>query len=318
MTNHYTMLACASSHIPCTISLTNYADGTDASDDIAFLANEFSFSMANLFRLLTILTKPKNKHNFTYNGIEDNLHSFSVEHSDDYSALNQFVIDNHVFHVRKIVKGKIHAEKCTKAEFNIQSGYMQMLSLPLSNLSMGDSIEFDIFGLYCRITSAGRFCVYTSKLQRGMSLDPILENSDISTSSQYCIVYGENDFAIVGDETKDSIRQFVYMRREENRVIVVTPTDCGIHENGVFSRYYYGNRGMITDISSLASRADVEQFALIPVFLTVYNTELIDCPLVWCIQRINDTGNAFILSGNYVVAPTTDRPCIAFSIGENR
>lgn len=326
--NHYTMLACRSTQILPTITLTNYADGSGHVSDKTFLSNNFQYSIPNLFRLLTILSKPKNKYNFTYNGIKDNLHSFNVDHVNDYSTLTQFVIGNHVFHVKQVQPGKLMAVKCTEAEFNLQSGVLSMLPLPLTNLVLqNNNIEFEIFGLYCRITSDGRFHIFKDKVQRGLSLDPSLQtsytNSDVSTTNQYCIVYGQNDFAIVGDQVNNSIRNFIYIRNEQSRVIVITSTTCGILENGRFDRYDYGNKDVITNISSLPLMTDIVQFAKIPVLLTSANSQVIDCSLVWCVQRIsNQSSLAFRLSGDYIVAPqsgtTINTPSIAFVIGENR
>ena len=278
--------------------------------------------------MLTILSKPKNKYNFTYNGIKDNLHSFNVDHVNDYSTLTQFVIGNHVFHVKQVQPGKLMAVKCTEAEFNLKSGVLSMLPLPLTNLVLqNNNIEFEIFGLYCRITSDGRFHIFKDKVQRGLSLDPSLQtsytNSDVSTTNQYCIVYGQNDFAIVGDQANNSIRNFIYIRNEQSRVIVITSTTCGILENGRFDRYDYGNKEVITNISSLPLMTDIVQFAKIPVLLTSANSQVIDCSLVWCVQRIsNQSSLAFRLSGDYIVAPqsgtTINTPSIAFVIGENR
>ena len=326
--NHYTMLACRSAQILPTITLTNYADGSDHVSDKTFLTNNFQYSIPNLFRLLTILSKPKNKYNFTYNGIKDNLHSFNVDHVNDYSTLTQFVIGNHVFHVKQVQPGKLMAVKCTEAEFNLKSGVLSMLPLPLTNLVLqNNNIEFEIFGLYCRITSDGRFHIFKDKVQRGLSLDPSLQtsytNSDVSTTNQYCIVYGQNDFAIVGDQVNNSIRNFIYIRNEQSRVIVITSTTCGILENGRFDRYDYGNKEVIANISSLPLMTDIVQFAKIPVLLTGANSQVIDCSLVWCVQRIsNQSSLAFRLSGDYIVAPqsgtTINTPSIAFVIGENR
>ena len=326
--NHYTMLACRSAQILPTITLTNYADGSDHVSDKTFLTNNFQYSIPNLFRLLTILSKPKNKYNFTYNGIKDNLHSFNVDHVNDYSTLTQFVIGNHVFHVKQVQPGKLMAVKCTEAEFNLKSGVLSMLPLPLTNLVLqNNNIEFDLFGLYCRITSDDRFHIFKDKVQRGLSLDPSLQtsytNSDVSTTNQYCIVYGQNDFAIVGDQVNNSIRNFIYIRNEQSRVIVITSTTCGILENGRFDRYDYGNKDVITNISSLPLMTDIVQFAKIPVLLTSANSQVIDCSLVWCVQRIsNQSSLAFRLSGDYIVAPqsgtTINTPSIAFVIGENR
>ena len=322
------MLACRSTQILPTITLTNYADGSGHVSDKTFLTNNFQYSIPNLFRLLTILSKPKNKYNFTYNGIKDNLHSFNVDHVNDYSTLTQFVIGDHVFHVKQVQPGKLMAVKCTEAEFNLQSGVLSMLPLPLTNLVLqNNNIEFDLFGLYCRITSDGRFHIFKDKVQRGLSLDPSLQtsytNSDVSTTNQYCIVYGQNDFAIVGDQVNNSIRNFIYIRNEQSRVIVITSTTCGILENGRFDRYVYGNKDVITNISSLPLMTDIVQFAKIPVLLTSANSQVIDCSLVWCVQRIsNQSSLAFRLSGDYIVAPqsgtTINTPSIAFVIGENR
>ena len=322
------MLACRSAQILPTITLTNYADGSDHVSDKTFLTNNFQYSIPNLFRLLTILSKPKNKYNFTYNGIKDNLHSFNVDHVNDYSTLTQFVIGNHVFHVKQVQPGKLMAVKCTEAEFNLKSGVLSMLPLPLTNLVLqNNNIEFDLFGLYCRITSDGRFHIFKDKVQRGLSLDPSLQtsytDSDVSTTNQYCIVYGQNDFAIVGDQVNNSIRNFIYIRNEQSRVIVITSTTCGILENGRFDRYDYGNKEVIANISSLPLMTDIVQFAKIPVLLTGANSQVIDCSLVWCVQRIsNQSSLAFRLSGDYIVAPqsgtTINTPSIAFVIGENR
>jgi len=220
------------------------------------------------------------------------------------------------------------AVKCTEAEFNLKSGVLSMLPLPLTNLVLqNNNIEFEIFGLYCRITSDDRFHIFKDKVQRGLSLDPSLQtsytNSDVSTTNQYCIVYGQNDFAIVGDQVNNSIRNFIYIRNEQSRVIVITSTTCGILENGRFDRYDYGNKDVITNISSLPLMTDIVQFAKIPVLLTSANSQVIDCSLVWCVQRIsNQSSLAFRLSGDYIVAPqsgtTINTPSIAFVIGENR
>lgn len=326
--NHYTMLACRSAQITPTITLTNYADGSDHVSDKTFLTNNFQYSIPNLYRLLTILSKPKNKYNFAYNGVENDLHSFSVDHTNDYSSLTQFVIGEHVFHVKQVLPNKLLAEKCTEREFNTQSGELYMLPLPLTNLTLqNNDIEFEVFGLYCRITSTGRFHVFKDRVQRGLSLDPSLQtsyaNSDVSTTNQYCIVYGQNDFAIVGDQVNNQIRNFVYIRKEKSRVIVITSTTCGILENGRFDRYDYGNRDIITNITNLSLMTDIAQFAKLPVLLTGSNSQVIECPLVWCVQRIgSQTSLAFRLSGDYIVAPqsgtTINTPSIAFVIGENR
>lgn len=325
--NHYTMLACRSAQITPTITLTNYADGSDHVSDKTFLTNNFQYSIPNLHRLLTILSKPKNKYNFSYNGVEDDLHSFSVDHTNDYSSLTQFVIGEHVFHVKQVLPNKLLAEKCTEREFNTQFGELYMLPLPVTNLTLqNNDIEFEVFGLYCRITSTGRFHVFKDKVQRGLSLDPSLQtsytNSDVSTTNQYCIVYGQNDFAIVGDQVNNQIRNFVYIRKEQSRVIVITSTTCGILENGRFDRYDYGNV-IITNITSLSLMTDIVQFAKLPVLLTGSNSQVIECPLVWCVQRIDKQTNlALRLSGDYIVAPqsgtTINTPSIAFVIGENR
>lgn len=326
--NHYTMLACRSAQITPTITLTNYADGSDHVSDKTFLTNNFQYSIPNLYRLLTILSKPKNKYNFAYNGVENDLHSFSVDHTNDYSSLTQFVIGEHVFHVKQVLPNKLLAEKCTEREFNTQSGELYMLPLPLTNLTLqNNDIEFEVFGLYCRITSTGRFHVFKDRVQRGLSLDPSLQtsyaNSDVSTTNQYCIVYGQNDFAIVGDQVNNQIRNFVYIRKEQSCVIVITSTTCGILENGRFDRYDYGNRDIIANITTLPLMTDIVQFAKLPVLLTGSNSQVIECPLVWCVQRIgSQTSLAFRLSGDYIVAPqsgtTINTPSIAFVIGENR
>lgn len=326
--NHYTMLACRSAQIPPTITLTNYADGSDHVSDKTFLTNNFPYSIPNLHRLLTILSKPKNKYNFTYTGVENDLHSFSVKHTNDYSPLTQFVIGEHVFHVKQVQSGKLLAVKCTEQEFNTQSGELSILPLPLTNLTLqNNAIEFEVFGLYCRITSTGRFHVFKDRVQRSLSLDPTLQtsytDSDVSTTNQYCIVYGQNDFAIVGDQVNNQIRNFVYIRKEQSRVIVITSTTCGILENGRFDRYDYGNRDIITNITILSLMTDIVQFAKLPVLLIGSNSQVIECPLVWCVQRIGSQTNlAFRLSGDYIVAPqsgtTINTPSIAFVIGENR
>ena len=326
--NHYTMLACMSSAIAPTIVLTNYADGSDHVSDKTFLTNNFTYSIPNLFKLLSILSKSKNKYDFTYDGIVNGLHSFNVDHNNDYSTLTQFVIADHIFYVKQVFPGKLLAEKCTDAEFNIQSGSLSMLSLPLSNLALvNDNIEFELFGLYCRITSAGRFHIFRDRIQMGLLLPPSLQttytNSDVSTANQYCIVYGQNDFAIIGDNINNAIRNFVYVRNEGSRVIVITSTKCSIFENGVFTLYDYGNSGMIVDISRLELQSGITHFARIPVYLIGTVSTMINCGLVWCVQRISSKTNlAFQLAGNYLVAPqsgtTINTPSISFLIGENR
>ena len=186
--NHYAMLACRSSTIPPTITLSNYADGSDHESDKTFLTNAFSYSIPNLFRLLTILSKPKNKYAFAYNGVEGNYHSFSVDHNNDYSPLTQFVIGEHIFHVKQVLPGKLLAEKCTDADFNFSSGELHMMSLPLSNLTLRDNnIHFDMFGLFFKINSNGKVRLFKTEFIKelgvGYDVQSSYSNSDVESGN---------------------------------------------------------------------------------------------------------------------------------------
>ena len=324
--NHYAMLACRSSTIPPTITLSNYADGSDHESDKAFLSNAFSYSIPNLFRLLTILAKPKNKYSFTYNGVEGNYHSFSVDHNNDYSPLTQFVIGEHIFHVKQVLPGKLLAEQCTDAVFNLPSGELHMMTLPVSSLTLnGNNIHFGMFGLFFKIDSNGKVQLFKNEFSIEMGFKSEVQtsysNSDVASGSQYCIVYGQNDFVICGTNNNNSIQNFVYIRREESRVVFVTSTNCATIVDGKIFSYDYGNRAMINNISGFLDRPDVFLFSKNPIYLSGNNPQIIPGLLIWCIQKLNGKADlSFHLHNDkYIISKCqTHTPSIAFVIGENR
>ena len=321
--NHYLAAAIRGANTPVTITLVNYADGNPVADDVKFLGQNYTHSTANLFRLLSILSKPRNQFDYEYKGEIDGLHQFAVDHKNAYSVIDQFVIADVIFHVKKVTAGTIHAVKCNDGNIP-QSGKIQSTTLPIKHLEMaGNAIVFEFHGLWFRIENNGFVRLYKTEFQ--CRTQPEIfnwqssNNCVASRTNMFAILFGENDFGIVGNNYyTNNILNFFYVRTNNDKTVILTSDKACIIRNGVAETYsitvlsqYLGN--------TLTTATTFDQFLKVPILFRGSQNTTVQTSVVWGIQN---TGiNDIVLSKNHdaVCVPYGNSyPFLAFAIGENR
>lgn len=323
--NHYAGVAICGKTIPLSIILTNYADGSSVADDSRFLSQNYSHSLQNLFRLLTILSKPRNQFDYEYNGETNGLHHFVVDHRNSYSTFDQFVVGDSVFHVKQVDSQNIRAVRCSGVNTIPASGKLRSAVLPITHLEMlNDSIVFEFHKTWFRVNDDGYVRLYTSALQcKTIPQIPSWQtqnNCVTSRSGSFVIVFGENDFGIVGNGfIHNSISNFFYTRNNAGEVVVLTSYNAcvvmptGVKDFNIVAPTQY-------TLGSLTQTTILDQFICAPVLLQQGTQNMtVQTSLVWGIQ--NTIINDIVLSKNndFVCVPVGRRYAfVAFAIGENR
>ena len=322
--NHYLAAAVRSSRIPLTIVLTNYADGSSVAVDVRFLSQTYSYTPQNLFRMLSILSKPRNQFDYEYQGETNGLHHFETAHQNSYSALDQFVVGDSVFHVKQVAAQNIRAVRCSGAEAIPASGKLQSSVLPITHLEMlGDSIVFEFHGTWFRIENNGFVKLYPSELQcKTLSQSYYWQSQNSCVSSRhntFAIVFGENDFGIVGNGiTFSNISNFFYARNDGDRIIVLTSQNACIMKNGTADNFAIVMPTQFS-LGIMTQSATIEQFLKAPILLQGNPSTTVQTSLIWGIQ--NTTANDTMLTDDKsaVCVPLGNRHAfVAFAIGENR
>ena len=322
--NHYLSAAVRSSSTPLTIVLTNYADGSSVADDVRFLSQTYTYTPQNLFRLLSILSKPRNQFYYEYKGETNGLHHFETAHQNSYSAIDQFVVGDSGFHVKQVDAQNIRAVRCSGIEAIPTSGKLQSSVLPITHLEMlGDSIVFVFHGTWFRIENNGFVKLYPSELQcKTLSQAHYWQSQNSCVSSRhntFAIVFGENDFGIVSNSiTYNNISNFFYARNDGDRIIVLTSQNACIMKNGTADNL---NIVLPTQfpLGNMTQSATIEQFLKAPILLQGNPSTTVQTSLIWGIQ--NTIANDIVLAEDKstVCVPLGNRHAfVAFAIGENR
>jgi len=135
----------------------------------------------------------------------------------------------------------------------------------------------------------------------------------------FAILFGENDFGIVGNNNyANNILNFFYTRHDNDKTVILTSDKACIIRNGVAETYY------ITVISqylsnTLTTATTFDQFLKAPILFRGSQNTTAQTSFVWGIQ--NTSINDIVLSKNHdaVCVPYGNSyPFLAFAIGENR
>lgn len=309
--------------------LVNYADGSPVDEDAKFLTNDNTSSNHKLFRILSILSKPRNQFDYEYKGEIDGLHHFMALHQDSYTTLDQFVVDGSIFHVKKVDSQNIHAVRCSGMTAIPAIGKLHSSVLPIKHLEFSnDSIVFEFHGVWFRITSDYYVRLYLSELQcKTLSASSSWKSYTESVQlplSQFAIVFGENDFGIIGGNRYSNsthLSTFFYARNDTDRIVVLTADNACIAKNGNVE-FFSITAPTQTSIGGLPYSETINKFIKAPIYLRGNRNTTVQTSLIWGIQDIRERNTIALSENNEAVCSLTSEyysyAFIAFAIGENR
>ena len=322
--NHYLAAAVRSNKTPLTVTLVNYADGSPVIEDARFLSQNYSPTLQNLFRLLTILSTPRNQFDYEYKGEADKLHHFEVTHQNSYSVLDQFVVDGSVFHVKQVDQQNIRAVRCSGTTAIPASGKLQSMVLPLKHLEMyNNRIVFEFHGIWFRIDASGVVTLYTTELQcKTMpQMYPWQANTNCVTFRQnsFAVVFGENDFGIIGNGTNNgNISNFFYARNDSRGIVVLTAANACIVKNGMVEMFFSISSLAQYRIDIMTVSTTIDRFMKAPILLRGAQNTTIQTSLIWGLHNTNISDIVLSKDKDAVCTPINGNVVVAFAIGENR